>query len=127
MIAERFLKRILSELKMKSDQRGKKIRNRWISIRVNEDEYKKIQNPYKATTCQAMREYTRNLLLNKPVTVKYRNTSLDDVLEEMIRLKNELNAIGKNFNQAVKRYIHWRELLNSEVGFRLMKPLRIGS
>lgn len=82
---------------------AKKIRTRWINIRVNEDEYKKIENLYKATTCRAMSEYTRNLMLNKPVTVKYRNTSLDDVLEEMIRLKNELNAIGNNFNQAVKK------------------------
>lgn len=81
----------------------KMIRSRWINIRVNEEEYKKIENLYKTTTCQAMSEHTRKLLLNKPVTVKYRNTSLDDFLEEMIRLKNELNAIGNNFNQAVKR------------------------
>ena len=83
-------------------RKTKKIRSRWITIRVNEDEFKKIENLYKATTCRALSEYTRNLLLNKPVTVKYRNTSLDDVLGEMIRLKNELNAIGNNFNQAVK-------------------------
>ncbi len=82
---------------------AKKIRSRWINIRVNEEEYNKIEKLYKTTTCRAMSEYSRNLLLNKPVTVKYRNRSLDDFLEEIIKLKNELNAIGNNFNQAVKR------------------------
>ena len=43
------------------------------------------------------------MLLQKPVIVKYRNGSADDILSEMIRLKNELNAIGNNFNQAVHR------------------------
>lgn len=81
----------------------KMIRRRWINIRVNEEEYRRIEKLYKTTTCRALSEYTRNLLLNRPVTVKYRNTSLDIFLEEIIKLKNELNAIGNNFNQAVKK------------------------
>jgi hypothetical protein len=32
-----------------------------------------------------------------------RNQSLDDFMAEMILLRNELNAIGNNFNQTVKR------------------------
>lgn len=41
--------------------------------------------------------------MNKPVIVKYRNQSTDEFLSAMIPLKNELNAIGNNFNQAVKK------------------------
>jgi hypothetical protein len=40
--------------------------------------------------------------LNKPVTVKYRNESADVIMTAMIQLKNELNPIGNNINQAVK-------------------------
>ena len=50
-----------------------------------------------------MSEYARDVLLGEPVTIKYRNQSADDFLEEMILLKKELNAIGNNFNQAVHK------------------------
>lgn len=81
----------------------KKIRVRWINIRVNEDEYNKIENWHKKTTCQSMSEYARNLLLHQPVIIKYRNQTADEFLTEMIGLKNELSAIGNNYNQAVHR------------------------
>ena len=81
----------------------KKIRSRWINIRVNEDEYSKIENWYKKTTCQSISEYARNLLLNHPVIIKYRNQTADEFLSEMICIKNELSAIGNNYNQAVHR------------------------
>src|SRR5687767_3663599 len=76
-------------------------RTQWIHIRVKESEYKSIERFWKQTTSPALSEYVRNTLLQKPVLVNYRNQSADDILAEMIRLKNELNAIGNNFNQAV--------------------------
>jgi hypothetical protein len=48
-------------------------------------------------------DYIRRVLLKKPVVVKYRNQSADEFLSEMILLKKELNAIGNNFNQSVKK------------------------
>jgi len=42
------------------------------------------------------------MALSKPIKVTYRNQSADEFLAGMIALKNELNAIGNNFNQAVK-------------------------
>ena len=75
----------------------------WISLRVKPEEYDLIEKRRQATSCRTLSEYARKLLLSKPVTIKYRNESLDQSMEEMILLKNELNAIGNNFNQAVKR------------------------
>jgi hypothetical protein len=43
------------------------------------------------------------VLLQKPVTIKVRNESADQYLDEMIGLKKELNAIGHNYNQLVKK------------------------
>lgn len=85
---------------MKSLKTGRK---KWFKIRVTEDELKKIKAFSKKTASKGASDYARNLLLQKPVIVKYRNGSADDILSEMIRLKNELNAIGNNFNQAVHR------------------------
>lgn len=82
---------------------SKATRNKWFKVRVTEDELRKIKAFSKTSACRGASDYARNLLLQKPVIVKYRNGSADDILSEMIRLKNELNAIGNNFNQAVHR------------------------
>jgi hypothetical protein len=75
----------------------------WISFRVKPGEYDTIHGHFSKTTCRKLSEYARNVLLKKPVIVKYRNESADDFLAEMIQLKNQLNAIGNNYNQSVKR------------------------
>ena len=41
--------------------------------------------------------------MKKPIINNYRNQSLDEFMQEMIVLRQELNAIGNNFNQAVKK------------------------
>lgn len=78
-------------------------RNKWFKVRVTHDELRRIKSLSKSANTRGASDYARNLLLQKPVIVKYRNGSADDILAEMIRLKNELNAIGNNFNQAVHR------------------------
>ena len=75
----------------------------WISFRVKPKEYDTIHGQFSKTTCRKLSEYIRNVLLQKPVVIKYRNESADQFLAEMILLKNELNAIGNNYNQSVKR------------------------
>lgn len=75
----------------------------WISFRVKPEEYDKIHQHLNSTKHRKLSEYARKVLLNKPVVVKYRNQTADEFLSAMIPLKNELNSIGKNFNQAVKK------------------------
>jgi hypothetical protein len=81
----------------------KKIRTKWLTIRINEDEENKLQKFYNHTTSNSLSEYARDVILKEPVNILYRNQSADDFLAEMISLKNELNAIGNNFNQAVHK------------------------
>lgn len=84
-------------------KRQKTITKSWISFRVKPKEYDTIHGHFSNTTCRKLSEYARNVLLQKPVTVRFRNQSADDFLAEMLLLKKELNAIGNNYNQAVKR------------------------
>ena len=84
-------------------KKEKKIRSQWLTIRMNEDEEKVLNKYYERTTANSLSEYARNVLLKEPVNFIYRNQSADDFLAEMILLKNELNAIGKNLNQAVHK------------------------
>lgn len=81
----------------------KTIRSKWLTVRLSENEEKKLLILFEKTTAQSLSEYARLVLLQEPVTVLYRNQSADELLPELVRLKNELNAIGNNFNQAVKR------------------------
>jgi hypothetical protein len=78
-------------------------RNRLIGLRLTAKEYEKIETAWKRTTCRKLSEYVRRVLFNKPITVYQRNQSLDDFMTEMIQLRSELNGIGNNFNQAVKK------------------------
>ena len=78
-------------------------RTKSIYIRLRTEEYVKIMNKWKASTCRSLTEYVRKNLLGKPITTNYRNQSLDDFMEETIGLRNELIAIGNNLNQVAKK------------------------
>ena len=78
-------------------------REKWLHLRLNADEYRQLQTGFKRSTCRKISEYARKILLSKPVTVNHRNASLDELMTELIRLRNELSAAGNNFNQAVKK------------------------
>ena len=80
-----------------------KVRKLWVKFRVNEDEFEKINGHFKTSACRKLSEYARNILLARPVIIKYRNQSADEFLTEIIRLNKELNAIGHNYNQAVHK------------------------
>ncbi|WP_077371192.1 mobilization protein [Flavobacterium sp. A45] len=78
-------------------------RTRIVGLRFTPEEFNKIERKWKSTTCRKLSDYIRKHLFNKPITTYYRNQSLDELMYELIRLRNELNALGNNFNQAVKR------------------------
>ena len=78
-------------------------RKRFVGIRFTNKEYEQIEKKWKASTCRKLSEYVRKIIFNKPIVATYRNKSLDDLMTELIQLKKELNGIGNNFNQAVKK------------------------
>ena len=78
-------------------------RTRIIGLRLTFDEYRKIEKKWKASTCRKLSEYVRRSLFEKPIVTTYRNSSQDDLMTELTKLRNELNAVGNNFNQVVKK------------------------
>lgn len=78
-------------------------RTRKITLRLTVEEYIKIEQKWKASTCCKLSDYLRKHLFGKSITTIYRNQSLDDFIEETIVLRKELNAIGINLNQTVKK------------------------
>ncbi|UBM59574.1 plasmid mobilization relaxosome protein MobC [Marinilongibacter aquaticus] len=83
---------------------GKKSnRTRIIGLRLTPNEYAKIEKKWQNSTCRKLSEYVRHSLFEKPIVTMYRNQSADDFMVEMAKLRKELNHVGNNFNQAVKK------------------------
>jgi hypothetical protein len=78
-------------------------RNKWLHLRLKPQEQEQIYRHFRQTTCREISDYARKLLLQKPVTVYHRNQSLDELMAELMNLRKELNSLGNNFNQAVKK------------------------
>lgn len=78
-------------------------RTKWLHVRLSADEHQKLAENYSKTTCRKISDYARSMLFQKPIKTIFRNQSLDDLTTEMILLNKELNAIGNNFNQSVKK------------------------
>ena len=90
------------------------LRKTLIQIYMNDAEVKMVKKYKEQTTERSLSAYMRKVSMQKPVTIKYRNQSADDFLKEMLELKQELNAIGNKFNEAV----HKLQLLDRIPEFR---------
>ncbi|MBP1223141.1 plasmid mobilization protein [Flavobacterium sp. 1355] len=90
--------------------RQKTKRTRIVGVRFTAGEYAAMENRLKGTDCRKLSEYVRNMVLSKAIAVQYRNASLDECMLEMISLRTELNALGQNFNQAVRKLHMLREV-----------------
>ena len=86
---------------MKKRENSNRTRN--VGLRFTPEEYAKIEKKWKASTCRKLSDYIRRHLFEKSITTIYRNQSLDDMIHEMMPLFRQLNGIGNNFNQAVKK------------------------
>ena len=78
-------------------------RKRIVGVRLTTKEYEQIEKKWKDSTCRKLSEYVRKIIFNKPIVATYRNKSLDDLMTVLIHVKRDLNGIGNNFNQAVKK------------------------
>lgn len=72
-------------------------------VRFTQPEYQKLMAAFRQTTCRKLSEYIRDVLLGNPVTVYTRDKNADDIVAALLTLKTELTAIGRNFNQAVRK------------------------
>ena len=101
-------------------------RTRIIGLRLTPEEYSDVEKRWKASTCRKLSDFVRHIIFEKPVVTTYRNKSLDDFMSESIRLRKELNSIGNNFNQVVKK-LHTldqaSEIKEWLVGYELEKKL----
>lgn len=78
-------------------------RTKWLHVRLTEKEHQQILAQFKKTDSRCISDFARKILLGKPMIGTYRNKSMDEFIVELVRLRTELNHIGNNFNQLVKK------------------------
>ncbi len=96
-------------------EKEKKIRDKWLHLRLNTEEYEKLNKHFQQTSERKLSAYSRKILLGTPMIKEVRNASLQEVLATLIKLQNDLNGIANNYNQMVKK-LH---TTSSDLGVRL--------
>lgn len=95
MIFNRENDSVMKDLKSK--------RTRRVTLRLTPEEFQKIESRFNAATSRKLSDFLRKVIMGEKVVVFTRNQSVDDFLAEMVLLRNQLSAIGNNFNQTVKK------------------------
>ena len=67
---------------------------RFVSIRLTEEDFKEVYRQCENSTCRSLTEYVKKVLTKKPVTVKVRNQTQDELLQTMIGIKNRLDQLA---------------------------------
>lgn len=75
---------------------------RYVGLCFTHEQYDQIHNKLKATTCRTLSEYIRNHLIGKPITINYRDQTLDEYLSQIIQLRAELNLLVISYNESLK-------------------------
>ncbi len=81
----------------------KQNRNQWLHLRLSESEKIQIHKSFLKTTQRRISDYARKILLGKPMVSIYRNASIDELMNELINLRKDLNGLANNFNQTVHK------------------------
>ena len=67
---------------------------RFVSVRLTEEEFREVYRQCGNATCRSLTEYVKKVLTKKPVTVKARNQSQDELLQTMVGVKNRLDQLA---------------------------------
>ncbi|WP_297334582.1 plasmid mobilization relaxosome protein MobC [Flavobacterium sp.] len=78
-------------------------RKRRIYVRLTDKEFITLESRCKNTTCRSINDYVRHCLFSKPITTITRDASSDEAITQISHLNHELNTIGSNFNQLVRK------------------------
>lgn len=74
-----------------------------IKLRVNQQHFDRLSRMLSQSRYKNMSELLRDIVCERQVITYTRDESLGIVMEELTRIRKELNAIGTNVNQAVRQ------------------------
>jgi hypothetical protein len=78
---------------------------RFLSIRLSQDEFDKIQQHLQKSTCRSLTEYAKKLLTREPVIVRIRDQSREDILHRLGVIKSLLEDIPEKIPPDLKMHL----------------------
>jgi MobC-like protein len=75
-----------------------------LKTRVNTRKYQELQRILRQNPNKDMSALLRDILENRPIKVFTRDLTLDNLMEELAKLRMEIKAIGVNINQITKKF-----------------------
>jgi hypothetical protein len=80
-----------------------------IKTRVNEKKFKELQSLLSKNPNNDMSRLVRDILHNRTIKVYTRDMTLDNLMEELARIRAEIRFIGININQITKSFHTYKE------------------
>jgi MobC-like protein len=75
-----------------------------VTTKIDAQTYDRFRRILAQNPKNDMSRLVRSILINKPVRVFTRDLTLDNLMEELTRLRTELKHIGININQMTKKF-----------------------
>lgn len=72
----------------------RKVSEKTFQFRLSGKEMEEFNRAFAKTPYRSKSEYSRKMLLGKPVTIFYRNKSLDELIEGVIQLRKDLKRLS---------------------------------
>ena len=63
-------------------KKEKEVRKKMIVVRMNDTEFEKVESLRKKSTERNLSSYVREVVLQKPILINYRNQSADDFFKD---------------------------------------------
>jgi len=80
-----------------------------VTTKINDQTYLKLHRLLDQNPQNDMSRLVRAILTNQPVRVFSRDITLDNVMEELSRLRTEIKHIGVNINQITRKFNSYPE------------------
>ena len=95
---------------MKSQKKRRpKILTHVLTTKVSDSTYSKLKHLLDQNPQNDMSRLVRAILNNQPVRVFTRDLTLDNLMEELTRLRTEIKHIGVNINQITRKFNSYPE------------------
>jgi hypothetical protein len=93
-----------------------------LTTRVNVQKYEELRRLLDRNSKLDMSGLIRSILNNRPVKVIVKDRSLDNLMEELARLRGEIRSIGVNINQITRHFNTYpepnRKALYAKIAFQ---------
>ena len=73
-------------------KRNKIIRKNRVGITVSVEEFEVIKSRFRSSAYPSFSNYVRKMLLAQPISLKYGNASIDPLIDQLIGLRNNMEA-----------------------------------